>query len=224
MTEADYRYVKAIFLAGSLASIVGVSIGTTELEEALRNDLVPQAQAVVQKASTTLDKGNAILAVQQDYWAQELKETRKATADLHDLLIHTDISLNGRHGDGGILGDVHANLLPRLDNTLDASTSAIRDFSDESSLLLSRSAESAQKVGPLIEALTVRIEDPRYDTILANAAQSMQNLTGMTADGKQMTSDAAAFVHRELAPARGVWNTLKEIVNQTWAIRGAIGF
>jgi preprotein translocase subunit YajC len=54
----------------------------------------------------------------------ELQETRKATADLHDLLIHTDLSLNGRRGHPGLLRQASA-VLDRAQAAIDTLNSAI---------------------------------------------------------------------------------------------------
>ncbi len=175
----------------------------------LRLQLIPQAQAVVKKADTTLDSSNTALLVEQAHWDAELRETRKATADIHDLIIHTDVSLNGRHGDSGILGDLHANVVPRVVAILQDSDTAAVHVAAAVDRTGAATDVAVGKVGPLLDALTARVSDPSYDRILADAAESMHNLAGMTADGKQMTADSAAFVHRELAPVKGAWNSIK---------------
>ena len=192
------------------------------LARGLRFDLIPQAQAVVQKASTTIDNGNAAIRVQESYWSAELQETRKATADLHDLIIHTDLSLNGRHEGEGILGEVHANIIPHLVAVLDASNTAIIHVAADVDRVGGSTDAVVGKVGKTVDALNVRIEDPTYNEILANASQSMKNLNQMSADGTKMTGDAAAFLHRELAPVRGVKNTIKAGLDWAYKIRQLI--
>lgn len=208
------RTVRTIALLILMAAATAMCLEISFLAQDVRLQLVPRAEAVVQQASTTVDKANAAVSVQESYWNAELRETKKATADLHDLLIHTDISLNGKHGDSGILGDVHANLIPHMVAVLDNSNRAVIGMADRINTVGDTTNKAVARTIPLIDALTGRIEDPRYDAILSNAAESMQNLTGMTADGKRIGDDTAAFVHRELAPARGTWNVVKAFLFQ----------
>lgn len=206
------RTVRTIALLILMAAATAMCLEIAFLAQDMRLQLVPQAEEVVAQASTTVTKADAAVVVQESYWNEELSETKKATSDLHDLLIHTDISLNGRHGDGGILGDVHAQIIPRVASTLDTGNAVLRDVDVRSGAVLDSANISVSRLVPLEDALTKRVADPQYDAILADAAASMHNLTGMTADGKHIGDDTAAFVHRELAPVRGTWNVLKSFL------------
>lgn len=209
------RAARTIALLILMAAATAMCLEVAFLAQDMRLQIVPRAVAVVAQASTAVDKANAAVAVQESYWNAELRETKKATADLHDLLIHTDISLNGRHGDGGILGDVHAQVIPRVASTLDSANAVLSDVGRRSGVVLDSANLSVHGLVSLEDALTKCIADPRYDAILADAAESMHNLTGMTADGKHIGDDTAAFVHRELAPAKGTWNIIKSILFPT---------
>jgi hypothetical protein len=209
------RRVTGTILVLSIAFML-VEIGLLARTARLR--LIPRAEAVVQQASATLDRSNATLQVEQDRWDAELRETKKATAAFKDLLDHTDVMLNGKHFDGtsGILADIkktvetiNGNTLVNLDAVVDHSDAAIRRLSNSSDSLLRDADASTAKVGPLLIALTDKVNDPDFDAIITNANKSMANIVGITGDTKQITGDTAAFVHRELAPVKGVWNTIK---------------
>lgn len=208
------RCARTIALLILMAAATAMCLEISFLARAMRLELIPQAQAVVAKADLTLTNSNTAIRVEESHWDEELRETRKATADIHDLIIHTDIALNGRHGDAGILGEIHANLLPHMVSVLDSSNTAVIRVAANVDRIGGTTDAAVQKIIPLVDALTGRVQDPRYDAILSNAAESMQNLTGMTADGKRITSDTSAFVHRELAPVKGAWNVIKEFLFQ----------
>ena len=217
MTESRYRLFKAVWLCALGITIALLAQPAEDLLRELKADSAKSSTAL-QSAATSLADVKTLVQneakANQDHLDAEFKETKKATADIHDLIIHTDVSLNGKRGDGGILGDIHANIAPRVARMVDDSDTAIVHASRAVDLASLDSQMALSRVPPLLDALTVRIQDPRYDEILANAATSMQNLAGMTADGKQMTADTAAFVHRELAPARGTWNVVKAFLRE----------
>ena len=220
MNESTYRAVRASCLVGSTAALVALSGFTMGLETALQRHLVPQAEQVVAQASSTLALSDTAIRSWQEEGVEELKETRKATADLHDLIGHTDESLNGRHvngkyAGGGILGQirrtveiVNGDTLPAVDSMVGASTLAIRRAGDSTDRVLAAAGDSAAQVGPLLVALKGRVEDPEFDSILANAGASMDNLREMTASGAHAIKTTDDLVTKEaqiiLAPVSKV--------------------
>jgi hypothetical protein len=202
------RAARTVALLIFLAAATAMCLQIMWLARGLRIDLIPKAQAVVQQASTTLDNSNVALKSWQQKADDELRETKKATADLHDLLIHTDISLNGRHGDGGILGDLHAHFIPRADDLLVSSNLVALRLAANVDRVGDSTGEVVSKAGSLVVALTARVQDPQYDAILANAAQSMSNLTAATESAAHSLKTADEVVTKEaqiiLAPASKV--------------------
>lgn len=55
-------------------------------------------------------------------------------------------------------------------------------------------------------------------------AQSAKNTSVATANIADTTGDIKDYVHRETTPVRGTWNFVKEMINLTWSVRGAVGF
>ena len=214
------RTVRTIALLILMAAATAMCLQIAWLARGLRIDLIPQAQAVVQKANVTLDNGNAAIKVQEGYWNAELQETRKATADLHDVIIHTDIALNGRHGDTGILGDIHATFIPHLVAVLDASNVAIIHTAATVDRIGDSTDAVVSKVGKAVDALNVRIEDPQYNEILANADQSMRKpYSGYWQRGAQSLKTADEVVSKEAAIILAPVSKIKVAV--MFALQGA---
>lgn len=203
------RAARTVALLILMAAASAMCIEIAWLADALRTDLMPQAEAVVAKADVTLNHSNIALSSWQEQAVGELRETRKATADLHDLLIHTDISLNGRHGDGGVLGELHADTLPRIYNLLDSSDGAVLDLDRTLNRIGDSTDTVVSQTGTLVVALTARVNDPQYDSILANAAASMANLKDTTSQGLIVATDVRKVADEWAAPVKGLWNHVK---------------
>ena len=228
MNEGQYRLFKAIWLA-----VMGISL---VLFLALLQRHLDNYGARVAKASEngsvalqSLANGTlAGVAAEQKHLDMQLQETRKATADIHDLIIHTDINLNGKKG---VLTQINANILPDMASVLGDTDRSVRDFSRDSHVVLAGLDHGVVGVVSLEEALTARVNDPAYDKILADASESMHNLTGTTDEAHGIATemhgaaiDFHQFTHRELAPVRGIKNTIKEILSWAGNVRLAIGF
>ena len=205
------RLARTIALLMFLAACTFMALEVGWLARGLRVDLVPKAQAVVQQASTTLDNSNQALKVEQDHWDAELQETRKATARAVDFIGHVDVMLNGTHfdGSGGILGELHANILPHLDSVVGDTDVAIRSgtraldrASDDTTLAL-------QGVPPVLQALTARVNDPHWDELLKNADLSMQSIRDTTAHVDASAADLQKVADEWAAPVKGLWNHVK---------------
>ena len=57
-----------------------------------------------------------------------------------------------------------------------------------------------------------------------SARPGIDQLSGTAEELHGSATDFHAWTHRELAPARGVWHTFKEILNLVFEGRGAVGF
>lgn len=117
---------------------------------------------------------------------------------------------------------VNEEILPRIGTILDDTRNSLRDTTLDIHSVLAASTLSVGRVAVLADAFTGKVNDPAWDSMLKNASDSMANLTAMSSDGKRMTNDAATFVHRELAPARGVKNTIKAGLDWAYKIRQLI--
>lgn len=210
------KWLRFALLAILVGALVFLAVEAALLLRAAREALGPlgaQGVDVMAKLGTFADKGIAF-EDQQGVYAKKLdRGIAKTVADIHDITIHTDISLN-------------RELMPRLIDTVKAANDATAQ--------ISAAANSLQGIGPtaqdaieqaaqdlhatagkgqaMIEAATDDLRNPRITEATDKMAEAAGNLDGMTADGKKITADAAAFVHRELAPVKGIWNTIKYIL------------
>jgi hypothetical protein len=145
-------------------------------------------------------------AEQRAYWAKTSLETYKTMASLRLTIVRTDRSIN----------DV---LVPRISASLDASTalqvSAMRNLTDTTAKI----DDTIDDLKPMIDngirataAAATAMGDPAIHETLTHVDGAAGNLDGMSADGKKITADVAAFTHRELAPVRGTWNLIKGVL------------
>jgi hypothetical protein len=179
----------------------------------MRLELIPQAKAVVQQASTTIDKASNAVTVQESYWNEELRETKKATADLHDLLIHTDISLNGKTG---TLAKVNNEIIPRINGTLDATSSSIYSISGNSTRVLSDADLSVAQLTKIEEKISAKMDNPAYGKMLSNADASMASIKEVAAQSvlisrnvERTTADVQTIADEWAAPIKGTWGHIK---------------
>jgi hypothetical protein len=133
-----------------------------------------------------------------------------------NLSLHTNLLLN----EATItLQTFNATVLPRVASSLDASRdlqmSAMRNLTDTSAKI----DGTIEELQPLIDngiratsAAAAAMSDPAIHETLDHLDASAGNLEGMSADGKKMTADVAAFTHRELAPVRGTWHVIKSFL------------
>lgn len=166
---------------------------------------------------------------ENSYFTKEEPAVTKSLADFKHFVGALDVSFNG----GLIRGDVQPGLIPKLETTVDHATETVTNLGDAAK----KFGDLAPKAGDAIErfsndshdtlisgqqtllAATADMTDPAIEETFNRIAASAINLDGMSSDGKKMTTDAAAFVHRELAPVRGVKNTLKAGLDWAYKIR-----
>ena len=213
------RTVRTIALLILMAAATAMCLQIAWLAHNLNSELIPQAKNVVAKASTTLDNSNKALNVEQDKWNAELQETQKATKDFKDFIGRTDFMLNGKLGKGGILGGARDDLIPHLVAVLDASNVAIIHTAADVDRIGDSTDAVVSKVGKAVDALNVRIEDPQYNEILANADQSMRNLTAATGSAAHSLKTADEVVSKEAAIILAPVSKIKVAV--MFALQGA---
>ena len=90
-------------------------------------------------------------------------------------------------------------ILPRMAGALDHSDAAMDSLGDSVRVLAARGGDSLGRVGPLVDALTARVQDPRYDEILSNASASMTSLNTSLVNTQAVTADARKLADYEYA-------------------------
>lgn len=229
MTENQYREFKACWLI-ALALVIGFLAHRIDVYGA---EVAKSVQVSATSLQTLTNGTLSGIASEQAHLDAQLQETRKTTADIHDLVIHTDLNLNGKKG---VLTQLNANILPNVVSVLDSTNRSIGVFgSDTHNGLLSINRD-IDGMFPLETALTARAEEVKQvigkftdleeaaRPVVSSMAETSQHLAGTSANLEATSADVAAFAHRELAPIQGIKNTIKTILSWTGSVRLAIGF
>jgi hypothetical protein len=164
--------------------------------------------------------------------ARELQETNKVLADAHDLIAHTDITLNGPKGHPGLIPqattlvqhaqpvmDNLATAAADLDATIRRTDATIQNLN---ALLASGTATMAEvqgslaRVNALIVALQGQVSDPSIKIALDNLAASgkamadgMTQLAAASTDVRQIADKARETY---LKPVNIWWGLVKELL------------
>jgi hypothetical protein len=164
--------------------------------------------------------------------ARELAETNKVLADAHDLIAHTDITLNGPKGHPGLIPQATVlvqKAQPAMDNLTAAAAhldQAIQHtdvaIQNLNALLASGTATMAEvqasvnRVNNLIVALQGQVQDPSIKMALDNLAGSakamadgMQQLAAASTDVRQIADKARETY---LKPVNLWWGLVKELL------------
>jgi hypothetical protein len=164
--------------------------------------------------------------------ARELAETNKVLADAHDLIAHTDITLNGPKGHPGLIPQATV-LVQKAQPAMDHLTAAAAHLDQAiqhtdvaiqnlNALLASGTATMAEvqasvnRVNNLIVALQGQVQDPSIKMALDNLAGSakamadgMQQLAAASTDVRQIADKARETY---LKPVNLWWGLVKELL------------
>jgi len=176
LTESQYRAIKAAILLGLSIGIAVFLTETIRIEMDLRSKLDSLERPVLQLAGNW----NAVAVTSSQVLSKERNAFDSQQQYYSRLTASTDL----------ILEDVHATILPKIVLSLDHANDAVDEISGNFSSLAHSGSVSLGRMDPLLDALTGRVNDPRYDSILTNADQSMSSLNRMMADGAAVTANA----------------------------------
>lgn len=170
------------------------------------NALIDQTATAEKNAIATAGQYSDQLARQSADWQKSQLQVYKSITDFKEILVRTDRSLN----------DV---LVPRLAATLDASVTLQNSAAQNITATTGRIDSTIDALRPAIDnsinataAAANAMADPAIHESLTHAAGASANFEGMSADGKKITGDTAAFIHRETAPVTGTWNLIKKFL------------
>lgn len=159
--------------------------------------------------------------------ARELQETNKVLADAHDLISHTDITLNGPKAHPGLipqatvliqssttvmghLNDAAAHL-DRLVQDADTSILSLNALLQGGTATLAEIQASLKHVNDLIAALQAQVSDPTIKAVLDKLLEAAKAM----ADGMQQLAGASTDVHQIADKAR---ETYLKPVNLWWGL------
>jgi DNA repair ATPase RecN len=159
--------------------------------------------------------------------ARELQETNKVLADTHDLIAHTDATLNGPKAHPGLIPQA-TTLIAKAQPAMDNLTAATKHLDEAilhtdsaiqslNALLQSGTATMAEvqasvnRVNNLIVALQGQVSDPSIKLALDNLAAAGKSM----ADGMQQLAAASTDVRQIADKAR---DTYLKPVNLWWGL------
>jgi hypothetical protein len=197
-------------------TLLGLAVAAVWAIRRASND-IHTLSASLERASEAYGKIPAQLApaVQQltDATAKQIKtldredqEVLKTSAAVDTLVVRLDQSLTEEPN----------GILPRVGTDLDALRIVLAGTAHSVDLL----GDIAGDARGAVQALTVRIKDPRYDQILANAAQSMESIKDMTASGAHAIAKADEGVTYEVAQLEKPVKKIKVVLYESVGLLG----
>jgi len=117
----------------------------------------------------------AVIALERDAQKRQTEEVNKTIADVHDLVIHTDLQLNQKDG-----------LIPTASTALALETVALDNLLKESGKsleTLTAAGNSTLDAGTgALDTFRTRLTDPRIDEIVGNLQTTTFEFAGTTTD------------------------------------------
>jgi ABC-type transporter Mla subunit MlaD len=174
------------------------------------------AMAHFKAASVSLENA---AASEQSYLARASQELAKTVADAHDILIHTDISLNGTRE--------HPGLVPQLSAAVTAqSASAL-----ETQAQLRSSMAAVTGLSSTLETAVVNLNqatanvarlsaDPGIPAAIADLASSSKNLASTTAEANGTMQDVHKAIDWEIAQLEKPVSKIKAAGEETVSLLG----
>jgi len=176
-------------------------------------DVVKQAAEHARDAS---DEARGAAVEQRKNLQAELTEIKKATADAHDLLIHTDLNLNGTHN------HPEAGVLPRLALVLSDTDALARQTAAEVQQAMNGLQPSLDNLARASAAAADRMADPKIgqtiahaDEISGNVAAATQSFAGVAANAKTASDLMLARLRQALKPVPFARALLEKLVGVT---------
>jgi len=217
------RTVELLEAAALIAAIVAL-IGLIGIEGSVRQKLpsiLTSAQSAAQKFASASRSLSDAARKQDRYLQQTSRELNKTVADAHDLLVHTDFALNGRHGRGGLLPSASAmltNQQMQLDVMEAQATKALADLDaaeqQAQPILVSlnevarNGVLAARNVSDAAEFAAKTAGNPRIaeslqrlDLALAESDATLTNLESISASGSRDAAMIETRLRQALKPA-----------------------
>jgi hypothetical protein len=158
--------------------------------------VVDNADAIEAAAGQVLSRMDDAAGNEADHWQKQQRELTKTVADVHDLLIHTDLAFNGRPGHPGLVQDLDQaielvaisthNSLDHLNDSLDKITAA--------------SDVTLEAFGHTADVASARMNDPQIDELLGHFNVLALHLDGIAENSEAMSGDMRLAVHRLAQP------------------------
>ncbi|MGA9883572.1 MAG: hypothetical protein WBQ34_07630 [Candidatus Acidiferrales bacterium] len=218
------RVIEVLEAAALIATIVAL-VGLITIEASVRERLpriLADGESAAQRFAAASDSVADAAGKQDGYLDQTSRELNKTVADAHDLLIHTDESLNGRDGRGGTLPAASALLAEQriqLD-MIEARTNLALDDLDaaekQAQPILASLDETARSAAQTAGNPGIAESLQRLDLALAESDATLVNLQAISASGNRDAAMIEIRLRQALKPA----NLLKSALLHAVGIAG----
>lgn len=207
------KLLEALALAAALIVLIGLIAIERTVHQKLPS-ILASTQTAAQKFALASDSLSDAAHKQDLYLDQTSRELNKTVSDAHDLLIHTDLALNGHNGRGGLLpsasalvSDQHLRLdvievraqraLADLDSAEQQVRPILASLNQATRSAASASNSLARTAGnPLIaESLE------HLDFALTESDATIANLQAISASGNRDAAMIETRLRRALKPA-----------------------
>jgi len=193
--------------AAALVALIVALLGAISIERIVRNSLpgiFDGSREAVGKLSAASDALALAADAESRAAPQQTREVSKAVADAHDLLAHTDISLNGPHG-----------LIPRISASVADQQARLDELEREANRAIADLDAAVQRAQPAIQDLASAsggisraANDPAITQALANLASAtgradsvLRNLDAISASGNRDAAMIEKRLREALKPA-----------------------
>ncbi len=217
------RIIELLEAATLVVALVALT-GLIGIERIVRQNLpsiLASAQTAARRFASASDSLSNAARKQNLYLDQTSRELDKTVADAHDLLLHTDLSLNGRNGRGGLLPYASALVSDQqlqLDVIEAHASKALADLDaaeHQAQPILSSLNEAAQSAAQTahgasnVVSIAARAAGnpsiaeslQRLDLALAESDATLANLQAISASGNRDAVMIEARLRKALKPA-----------------------
>jgi hypothetical protein len=185
------EFAKCVVFVLLAITLIILSQAISDFDAAF-NELRPKIVSTVSDTDEAAQKGIEAFGAlettadnQATYWKDLPRITKKTVDDFHDLVIHTDVQLNGTQNDR------MQGLIPQATYDLRTMNASLADFSG----MVEDADHTIQAFPPLIGKFSVTadnlnriVEDPNIPLLLQSAADAFSQLEGMSVDGHAASS------------------------------------
>lgn len=205
--------LEALALASTLVALIGVIAIERPVRQKLPS-ILASTQTAAQKFASASDSLSDAARKQDRYLDQTSRELNKTVADAHDLLIHTDLALNGRNGHSGLLPAVSALVFDQqlqLDVIESRAQKALADLDSaeqQAQPILASLDQAARSAASASDSLAHTAGNPRIakslqrlNLALAESDTTLANLQAITASGNRDAAMIEARLRQALKPA-----------------------
>ncbi|MGH9740557.1 MAG: hypothetical protein ACRD4X_18515 [Candidatus Acidiferrales bacterium] len=216
--EACLPVGKAAVLLVAVVVLVELAMIEGSVRERLPR-ILADSEAAAQKFAAASDPVADAAAKQDRYLDRTSRELSKTVADAHDLLVHTDESLNGRDGRGGILPAASGLLTDQqiqLD-TIEARANLALDDLDgaekQAEPILASLNEAARRAARMAGNPSIAESLRRLDLALAESDATLANLQAISASGNRDAAMIENRLRQALKPASLLKSALLRALN-----------